>query len=393
MKIIHFSDTHLWIWMDNTSRDEDFYKNFIKIIEDIVKEKPDFVIHSGDLFNSSKPSNKAISVTIKWFLKLEKAGIKVIIIAWNHDTPRLSTTTHSFTIFENFEHFKVIYKEELEIFETEKINFVCLPHIYSEEKFKQQFNEGLEFLNEEKSNKELKNSAKKNNKINIFISHFGLQAQEYEEYTDEISGVNILISELEKLKKFDYVALWHYHKNFCISKKICYSGSLEHTSFNAKDHKIGYNILEFDEDWNFEKKVKYLQTRKMIDLWIIDCEKIENTDELLEKIISMEEYSTKEEFKNYLSGAIVKIFFENINNNLLLEFQDIKITDFFSETFHFEYRKAKLEDKKNNFDAKIDISNSNFVEDIFSDFLKDFEIPEWINREELEKELIEKIKS
>jgi hypothetical protein len=97
--------------------------------------------------------------------------------------------------------------------------------------------------------------------------------------------------------------------------------------------------------------------------------------------------------KKTISGAIVKIFFENINNHLLLEFQDKKINDFFSETFYFEYRKSKLEDKKNNFDKKIDISNKNFVEDIFSDFLKNFEIPENIDKKKLEKELIEKIKA
>jgi DNA repair exonuclease SbcCD nuclease subunit len=38
-------------------------------------------VHSGDLFHTSKPSNKAISVVVENFLKLEKAGIKVIVIA------------------------------------------------------------------------------------------------------------------------------------------------------------------------------------------------------------------------------------------------------------------------------------------------------------------------
>ncbi len=390
MKIIHFSDTHLGITMDNTRRDEDFYKNFYKVIDDILLIKPDFVIHSGDLFNSSKPSNKAISVAISGFLRLEKAGIKTVIIAWNHDTPRLSTTTHAFSIFEKFENLKIVYKEKLEIFETEKINFVCLPHIYSQEFFSEQFNEALEIppLNPllTKEGKEVENFRGGLKKINIFIGHFGLQAKEYEEYTDEISGVNILVSELEKLKKFDYVALGHYHKNFCISKKICYSGSLEHTSFNAKDHNIGYNILEFDKNNKLEKKYVKLDSRKMIDLGIIDCEKIENTEELLE-------FLEKNISKENISGAIVKIFFENINNNLLLEFQDKKINDFFKEAFYFEYRKAKKEDKKNSFNKKIDISNKNFVEDIFSDFLKNFEIPENIDMEELEKELLEKIKN
>ncbi len=372
MKIIHFSDTHLWIWMDNTSRDEDFYKNFFKIIDDILIQKPDFVIHTWDLFHSSKPSNKAISIANKWFLKLEKAGIKTIIIAWNHDTPRLSTTTHVFSIFENFENFKFFYKEKLEVFETEKINFVCLPHIYSQEKFREEFLNALDKINSKK--------------INIFMSHFWLQAKEYEEYSDEISGVNILLEELKKLKKFDYVALGHYHKNFCLTKKICYSGSLEHTSFNAKDDKIWYNILEFDEKWNFEKKVINLDYRKMLDLWNINCENFQTTEELLEFLD--EKFDKKE-----LNWAIVKIFFENINNHLLLEFQDKKIIEFFKNTFYFEYKKSKLEDKKNNFWAKVDINKKNFLEDVFLDFLKEFEFPEWVDKKELEKELLLIIKN
>gem|GEM_PF-2909015 len=123
----------------------------------------------------------------------------------------------------------------------------------------------------------------------------------------------------------------------------------------------------------------------MIDLGIIDCENIKSTDELIDfltkKIINIK----------ILKDAIVKIFFENINNHLLLEFEDKKIITFFSDTFYFEYKKTKLIDKINYFQEKIDISKQNFVENVFKDFLKDFEIPENINRKELEKELILKI--
>gem|GEM_PF-6573517 len=59
--------------MDNTSRALDFYNNFLKVIDEVLIKKPDFVIHSGDLFNSSKPSNKAVSIAISGFLRLEKA--------------------------------------------------------------------------------------------------------------------------------------------------------------------------------------------------------------------------------------------------------------------------------------------------------------------------------
>jgi DNA repair exonuclease SbcCD nuclease subunit len=65
MKIIHFSDTHLGISIENTSRENDFYDNFKKVIDDIIFFRPDFVIHSGDLFHYSKPGNKALSVAIE----------------------------------------------------------------------------------------------------------------------------------------------------------------------------------------------------------------------------------------------------------------------------------------------------------------------------------------
>ena len=105
MKIIHFSDTHLWITLENTTREDDFYNNFEKIIDEIIKLNPEIVIHSGDLFHTSKPSNKAISIIVKNFLKLENANIKTIIIAWNHDTPRLSITTHPFEIFKSLKNY------------------------------------------------------------------------------------------------------------------------------------------------------------------------------------------------------------------------------------------------------------------------------------------------
>ena len=122
MRIIHFSDTHLWITLENTTREEDFYLNFLKVIDDIIELKPDFVIHSGDLFHTPKPSNKAISIAIKWFLKLKENNIKVILIAWNHDTPRLSITTHPFEIFRDFENINLFYENKINSIDFENIN-------------------------------------------------------------------------------------------------------------------------------------------------------------------------------------------------------------------------------------------------------------------------------
>lgn len=368
MKIIHFSDTHLWLWLENTTREEDFYKNFEQVINDILLQKPDYVIHSGDLFHTSKPSNKAISVVISNFLKLSESGIKVIIIAWNHDTPRLSTTTHSFEIFKTFKWFYTFYEPEIKKLEFEGVNFVMLPHIHDENIFKDEFKKAPDFLEKDK--------------INVFVSHFWISYKEYEEYTDEISWVNISVEELEILKKFDYVALGHYHKNFSLPwTNISYSGSLEHTSFNQKNYKVWYNILNFSD--KLDKEIKYLQTRKMIDLWDFDCENILETEVLILELESKID-------KSLIKDAIVKINFVNMNLKLLLDFRENLIYNFFKETFYFEYKKIKKQDEnvKNN----IDIKNSlNIINDNFKDFLANY--PDIEKKDEIEKEISELLKA
>lgn len=408
MKIIHFSDTHLWLWLENTTREEDFYKNFEQVINDILLEKPDYVIHSGDLFHTSKPSNKAISVVISNFLRLSENGIKVIIIAWNHDTPRLSTTTHAFEIFKSLKWFYTFYEPKIEKLEFEDVNFVLLPHIHDENIFKDEFKKAPDFLekNETFQKQEVQGRKKilkwayenvseweisfsddeilgisKVSKINVFVSHFWISYKEYEEYTDEISWVNISVEELEILKKFDYVALGHYHKNFSILWNISYSGSIEHTSFNQKNYKVWYNILNFSD--KLDKEIKYLQTRKMIDLLDFDCENILETEVLILELESKID-------KSLIKDAIVKINFVNMNLKLLLDFRENLIYNFFKETFYFEYKKIKKQDEnvKNN----IDIKNSlNIINDNFKDFLANY--PDIEKKDEIEKEISELLKA
>lgn len=366
MKILHFSDTHLWITLENTSRDDDFYCNFEKIIDEILVLKPDFVVHSWDLFHTSKPSNKAISIVVKSFLKLQKANIKFIIIAWNHDTPRLSFTTHPFEIFKNFENFYIFYDQNLTNLEFENINFIILPHINDENIFNQEFQKIDNFI--------------KNYKKNVFISHFWLSAKDYEEYTDEISWVNLSVENLEKLKKMDYVALWHYHKNFCIGKKIFYAWSIEHTSFNQKNYKNWYNIITFEEK-NILIDFVELKTRKMIDLWEFDCENIEKTQDLLN---FLNQKINREE----LIWSICKISFINISSSLMLDFDQKMILDFFSWCFYFEFKKIKSISQKNNFSQ---INNSdNIIFDNFDNFFDNFNVEDKNIDKNLLKEDIKK---
>ncbi|MCD6368908.1 MAG: exonuclease SbcCD subunit D [Thermoproteales archaeon] len=85
----HISDTHLGFRQYNLrEREQDFYDAFNEAIDKIIKEKVDFVVHSGDLFESSRPSTEALLAVLKSVKKLDEKGIKIYAIPGSHDQPR-----------------------------------------------------------------------------------------------------------------------------------------------------------------------------------------------------------------------------------------------------------------------------------------------------------------
>jgi DNA repair exonuclease SbcCD nuclease subunit len=86
MKFAHLADTHLGYRQYGLyEREKDFYEVFDKVIDKIIEERVDFVIHSGDLFETATPSPMALLTFQKGLLKLKGAGIPMYAIAGNHD--------------------------------------------------------------------------------------------------------------------------------------------------------------------------------------------------------------------------------------------------------------------------------------------------------------------
>ncbi len=86
MKFAHFSDTHLGFRQYGIyERETDFYRAFENAVRKIIEERPDFVLHTGDLFDVPKPPPRALWVAQRCFTKLREKGIPVYAITGNHD--------------------------------------------------------------------------------------------------------------------------------------------------------------------------------------------------------------------------------------------------------------------------------------------------------------------
>ena len=139
MKIIHFSDTHLGfsdldkVDSDGVNqREADFYKAFSDVIDAILLKKPDYAMHTGDLFHRASPSNRAITFALTQLKRLEQAHIPLIIIAGNHSTPRTSTSSPILEALRTLDNVHAVFQQKYEKVEFEDIVFHGLPHINDE---------------------------------------------------------------------------------------------------------------------------------------------------------------------------------------------------------------------------------------------------------------------
>lgn len=106
--IAHITDTHLGYKGLNkqdpeTGRNQrtvDFERAFEWAVDDIITRKPDAVIHAGDVFHFARPTWQSLRHFIQQWRLIEDAGIPSLIIAGNHDTPRVRTGGSAYSVID-----------------------------------------------------------------------------------------------------------------------------------------------------------------------------------------------------------------------------------------------------------------------------------------------------
>jgi DNA repair protein SbcD/Mre11 len=85
MKFAHFSDVHLGSWSSSPELREFSVKAFKKAINISIKEKVDFVLIAGDLYDTPLPSYDVIASSATILKKCKDAGIRVYVVPGSHD--------------------------------------------------------------------------------------------------------------------------------------------------------------------------------------------------------------------------------------------------------------------------------------------------------------------
>ena len=349
MKIIHFSDTHLGyndldILDENNinQREADFYDAFSQVVEQIKKIKPDYIIHTGDLFHRSSPSNRAITFALEQFKIIDELNIPCVMIAGNHSTPRTNLSSPILKIFDNFKNIHTSYNQEYKKIEFDDVVFHTLPHMNDDTKAEEQIN-----LCEENINK---------TKKNIMMLHCSVGAwylmQEFGEWVYPTHKEYIFNS-------MDYVALGHWHGFGAVSVKgtkqkyenVFYSGSTERTSLNDKRNEKGFIELNILDELSVEYKQINIRAIRQKE---IDCSIYE------ESIQEIDSSDTKD--------AIVDVKLTNLKATQSIDIQNSQIKELFPEAMSVN---IKREFSKSSDERTIDDIEALSLEDYFLDHIKE----------------------
>ncbi len=339
MKIIHFSDTHLGyndldILDENNinQREADFYDAFSQVVEQIKNIKPDYIIHTGDLFHRASPSNRAITFALEQFQIINSFNIPFILIAGNHSTPRTNLSSPILKIFKNFKNVYISYNQEYKKIEFEDVVFHTLPHMNDDTKALSQI--------------ELCEKNISDTKKNIMMLHCSVGAW----YLMQEFGEWVYPTDKEYIfEKMDYVALGHWHGFGKVGKheNVYYSGSTERTSLNDKRNSKGFVELNLEDKLSVEYKEIDIRPFKSFE---IDCEDYENSIEALDttdikdnivevrltnltaiQSIEISASDIKELFKDAMSVTVKREFKQSGDDTQLTDIEAISLEDFFLE--------------------------------------------------------------
>lgn len=279
VKFIHSADLHLDSPMTGLSHlpkaifkrlQESTFRALKTLVDKAILYKVDFVILAGDLFDLDDRSIRAQIRLQREMERLEREGIRCLVVFGNHDH-----LGGSWTHIE-MPHNVLLFGEEVEVKEllTREGTMV---HLY-----------GFSYPERHVYKRKINDYKKKNGAhYHIGILHGnlegGLEHGNYAPFT---------LNELLQ-KDFDYWALGHIHKRSILSESppVVYPGNIQGRNRKEKDRKGCYVVTLSETGTNLE----FIETSDII--WIdvtVDGEELQSIEELYQACIAALEKERRE---------------------------------------------------------------------------------------------------
>jgi len=236
MKFAHLADCHLGGWRQPELNELSF-KSFQLALDSCIKDKVEFILIAGDLFDSAYPSIDTLKEAFKEFRKLHDAGIPVFLIAGSHD---YSVSGKTFLdVLEKSGFCKNVFN-----YEEKNENIILLPTIYK--------NVALYGYPGKKSGLEIEEIEKiklqdSPGLFKILMLHTTLRSV--------ASNPNIKAVDDTKLPQVNYLALGHLHISYNKNGKV-YAGPIFPNNMQELEELQGGSFYVFENGRIERREIK-----------------------------------------------------------------------------------------------------------------------------------------
>jgi DNA repair exonuclease SbcCD nuclease subunit len=218
MRVAHISDVHLGYRAYSRTnehgvnqREADVMRAFRTVLRAALQAEPELVVITGDLFHAVRPPNSSLIAAYKYLMDLQtqRRGAPLVIIAGNHETPRIAESGCILALLTHIPGVQVVYDQitQLELPALDAC-LLCIP------------SRGVAAIEQRIL------EPNPNFRWNLLLLH-GL-----------LEGVTPFALErpIDKQKivrdEWDYIALGDWHLYTQVAPNALYSGATEFTSTN-----------------------------------------------------------------------------------------------------------------------------------------------------------------
>jgi exonuclease SbcD len=295
----------------------DFAKNLDVLVQKAITENIDFVIFSGDAYKTANPTPTQQKMLAERMLRLQAAGIPVVIVVGNHDHPLSFGKAHALDVFSYLpvHGFHVFARPGTQVIQTKSgpVQIIGIPWPTRNQLVANQVHhhknnaEIAEYLSESVGAIIQQLAATLDPALpTVLGGHLTVSSGVFSGSEKcAVYGTDpIFLPSQLAIQPVDYVALGHLHRFQDLNvggTPVVYAGSIERVDFGERKEEKGFVDVTI-ADVGGVKKTTYsfieLPTRKMLQLDIILTPLGDHTMQIIESI-----------GQNDITDAIVKILY------------------------------------------------------------------------------------
>ncbi|MFA5932690.1 MAG: exonuclease SbcCD subunit D [Microgenomates group bacterium] len=325
MRLLHTGDLH--IGMSNYSKLDpetgldsrliDFFNTFDLMVDTAISEGVDAFLLAGDAYKTRDPSptqQKGFGERIK---KLSKAGIPVILVVGNHDTPNAEGKANTLDIYSALEIDNVWVSRKPEFLKIPTksgiLQVITAPWLHKSE-FKDLGEKLLSFYEKIDANIPA-----------VVVGHLEVEGSSMGSEKGLAIGTDVTVPvSLLTDRRLSYVALGHIHKHQILNADppVIYAGSPERIDFGEAKEEKGFIMIDIPSPKKATFKLVPTNCRNFLNIEVdLKGDDIDPTETILKEIK-----------KHTIDDAIVKVVI-NIPAELDKEIEMDKIKKALSSAF------------------------------------------------------------